>query len=110
MSGEEKSKKDVNERTAQASLRTLKKNVLCLSQSGTQCFGLRRNGKASVLWYLTVLRLFYLRNCFSLRGGGHYLPHGFRLSSLPLSFQSVVRAMGFTFYTFRLWWFSQMSL
>ena len=43
---------------AQVSERTLK-NEWCLSQSKTLCFGLRRNGKASVLWYLMVLRPFY---------------------------------------------------
>lgn len=51
-----KSKKIWVKETAQSCERTLKKNVLCLSQSETSCLGLRRNGKASVLWYLTVLR------------------------------------------------------
>lgn len=30
---------------------------------------------------------------FSLRGGGHYLPHGFKFSPFPLSFQSIVLMM-----------------
>lgn len=47
---------------------------------------------------------------FSLRGGGHYLPRGFRLSSFPLSFQIVVLVMGFTFCTSWLWWILKCPL
>lgn len=81
-----------------------KKNVWCLSQYETLCFRLTRNGKAGVLWYLMVLRPFF-KKLFSLRGGGHYLPCGFRSSSFPLSFQSLVLVMGFTFFPSWLWWF-----
>lgn len=73
-----KKKKTWVKGTAHADERTLK-NVLCLSQCKTPLFGIRRNGKAGVLWYLTVLRPFL--KLFSLRGGGHYLPRGFRLPS-----------------------------
>lgn len=35
-----------------------RKKVKCPSQSKTPCFGLRRNGKAGVVWFLVVLRPF----------------------------------------------------
>lgn len=91
--------------TAQASERTLK-CVVPVAIQGT-VIGLSRNGKAGVLWYLTVLRPFFFKKkkLFSLRGGGHYLPSGFRFSAFLLSFQSLVLVMGFTFCTSRLWWF-----
>lgn len=59
--------------------------------------------KLGVLWYLMVLRPFFVflrkKKLLSLRGGGHYLPRGFRSSSFPLSFQSLVLVMGFTLST-----------
>lgn len=58
-----KKKNNVSERNGSSERAHFKKNVLCLSQAKTLCFGLRRNGKAGVLWYLTVLRPF-LKNCF----------------------------------------------
>lgn len=47
-----------NGSSKRASERTLKKNVWCLSQFKTLCFGLRGNGKAGDLWYLMVLTPF----------------------------------------------------
>lgn len=88
--------------TAQASERTLK-NVLCLSQSKTPCFWIETKWQS---WRSVVsdgAKTFF--KLFSLRGGGHYLPCGFRLSSFPFfSFQSLVLVLGFTFCTSLLWW------
>lgn len=89
-----KKKKSRVKGTAQSSERTLK-NVLCLSQSKTLWIDKKWQSWRSVV--SDGAKTFF--KLFSLRGGGHYLPRGFRLSSCPLSFQSLVLVMGFTFRT-----------
>lgn len=56
-----KKTKDVSERNGSSERAHFKKCVVPVTIQDT-VFGLRKNGKAGVLWYLTVLRPFL--NCF----------------------------------------------
>ncbi len=100
-------KKVRNSSRERAHFKKEKRNVWCLSRSKTTCFGLTRNGKAGVLWYLMVLRPFF--NWFHSGVVGTTC-HVIFTSSFPLSFQSLVLVMGFTLCNILALVISQKSL